>query len=50
MYKCVKDFDFASFNDFPNGFWSCSDSVVFFCFPYYCNFISFGPTGYNDIL
>ena len=29
MYECVKCIDFASFNDFPNEFWSCCDSGIF---------------------
>jgi hypothetical protein len=32
MYLCVSRIHFVSFYDFRNGFWSCSDSVVFCLF------------------
>jgi hypothetical protein len=31
---CVSGIDFASYYDFFIGFWKCSDSVVFFLFPF----------------
>ena len=35
IYLCARDIEFASFYDFFVGFWSRSDSVVFFFF-FYC--------------
>jgi hypothetical protein len=32
IYLCARDIEFASFYDFFVGFWSRSDSVVFFVF------------------
>ena len=35
MYLCVRGIDLTSFSDVSIGYWSCSDSVVFFV----CHFI-----------
>ena len=34
MHLCVMGIDFISFYDFSTGFLKCSDSVVFFAFPF----------------
>ena len=47
MYMCVSGTDFATFYYFSNGFWNCSDSVVFFVFLY--NTFSFLPFSVADL-
>ena len=37
LYLYVSGIYFASVCDFIIGFWNCSDSVLCFCFSYYCH-------------
>jgi hypothetical protein len=46
MYICVMGIDFASFYEFPNGFYNCSESVVFFVF----YFMSYQSTSISLLL
>jgi hypothetical protein len=41
MYMCINGTEFASFYDFSNGCWSCSDSGIFLSF-----ILFFSPSNY----
>ena len=44
MYLCVRGVYFASFYDFNNLFWNCSDIVVFCCFLFLFFFTTYTTT------